>query len=89
MSFEICALLDDTLVIAMVKATHRLEVRPSFLMEILLGPTPTTGSRVRVLEADLRVISKRGRDTSASTGGGTTIREILILDCFGSGRKNY
>jgi hypothetical protein len=37
MSFEICALLDDTLVTAKVKATHRLEMRPSFLMGVLLG----------------------------------------------------
>src|ERR1700735_3646236 len=62
-SFEICALLDDTFVMAKVKAPHRLAVRPSFLMEVLLEPSQTTGRRVRVLEADPRVISKRGCDT--------------------------
>src|ERR1700722_18873593 len=44
-SSEICALLDDTLVIAKVKATHRLVVRPSVLMEVLLGQPSTPGRR--------------------------------------------
>ena len=57
------AYLDGLLVIAKIKATHRLAVRPSFLMEVLLEPNQTTGRRVRVLEADPRVISKRGCDT--------------------------
>jgi hypothetical protein len=84
MSFEICALLDDTLVTAKVKATHRLEMRPSFLMGVLLGQAATTGRRLRFFTKDLM----RACDTPASTGGGTTIRDILKLDCFRSGRTN-
>ena len=47
MSFEICALLDDTLVIAKVRATHRLEMRRSFLMEASSGQAATTGRRLQ------------------------------------------
>jgi hypothetical protein len=62
-SSEICALLDDTLVIAKIKATHRLVARPSFLIEVLLWTASTTGCRVDVSGTDLRVISKRASDT--------------------------
>jgi hypothetical protein len=58
-SFEICALLGDTLVISKIKATHRLVVRPSFLIEVLLWTEPTTGCCGRCFGSDLRVISKR------------------------------
>jgi hypothetical protein len=48
---EICALLGDTLVIAKIKATHRLVVRPSFVIEVLLLWTEsTTGVALDVLE---------------------------------------
>jgi hypothetical protein len=50
-SSEICALLGDTLVIAKIKATHRLVVRPSFVIEVLLLWTEsTTGVALDVLE---------------------------------------
>jgi hypothetical protein len=43
MSFEICARLDDALIVAKAKATHRLAIRPSVLMEVLPGSTSTIG----------------------------------------------
>jgi hypothetical protein len=49
MSFEICALLNDALEIAKVKATHRLLVRPSLLMEDLLKLAQPPGGRVGFL----------------------------------------
>jgi hypothetical protein len=44
-----CARLDDALVIAKVKATHRPVLRPSVLMEVLLAAAQSVGFQIRLI----------------------------------------